>query len=183
MNTTTTNATTAVHPFQAAGLGLAPFKLVGHVLPDLTADGRRKLGEIGGVEVTTTTGGTCDYCGKSIVNVFRVRSADGRESNVGCDCVQKCCGAKLVAAVRKIANVVATDRRNAAADAKIARGVALLAVPAVAEALRDQPHPNGHAGRTLHDYAAWMLQNAGRTGKAAAAARIAAVATAAGLAG
>lgn len=67
-----------MHPFQKSGLGTAPFRCVGvqenvFVMP-------------GGY---AKAGGSCDYCGTGIRWEFLIRSADGKNFKVGCDCVEK----------------------------------------------------------------------------------------------
>lgn len=74
-----------IHPFEAAGLGLAPFKLIGF---------DRKVGPIK-MEDGTEVGapgqpmGTCDYCGTGIADCYRIKSSDLKTFIVGCDCVLK----------------------------------------------------------------------------------------------
>lgn len=58
---------TGVHPFQARGLGAAPFACTGF-----------EQGE-----------GDCAYCGKMLKNLFHIKSADSRTFVVGSDCVAK----------------------------------------------------------------------------------------------
>lgn len=57
-----------VHPFEAKGLGTAPFMCV-----------NMRLG--GGIP--------CDFCGTHIVNEYIIKSSDGRYFTVGSDCVSK----------------------------------------------------------------------------------------------
>ena len=66
------------HPFEAARLGAAPFVCLGvserwHEMPGF---GRKP-------------GGCCAYCGTGILYAYRIRSADGREFDVGSSCVEK----------------------------------------------------------------------------------------------
>lgn len=74
-----------IHPFEAAGLGLAPFKLIGF---------DRKVGPIK-MEDGTEVGapgqpmGTCDFCGTGIADCYRIKSSDLKTFVVGCDCVLK----------------------------------------------------------------------------------------------
>lgn len=56
------------HPFEAKGLGLAPFRC-------LSCEPRE--------------GSHCDYCGKAIKNVYVIESADMMRSGVGSECVFK----------------------------------------------------------------------------------------------
>lgn len=67
-----------IHPFEKAGLGIAPFRCTGvgenvFVLPDGSAK----------------AGGSCHYCGTGIRWEFYIQGVDGREFKVGCDCVEK----------------------------------------------------------------------------------------------
>lgn len=79
---------TMIHCFEAAGLGKAPFVYLGCEYQEIS-HGERVLGSIGGVAITTRPGGTCQYCGTAIVNLFRIRSSDGNEFIVGSECVLK----------------------------------------------------------------------------------------------
>jgi hypothetical protein len=160
---------TKAHPWEVAGLGKSPFKYIGEVAQALTTDGRRVVSNTGGVEISTKPGGTCEYCGAYILNMFRVRSADGREFVVGSDCIGKLNGSadkKLVAAVKAAVaakNKARTKDRNAA---KLATLATLLADEATRAKLATLPHPSPRPnGRTLLDYAEWMARNAGTAGK------------------
>ena len=156
--------TTTVHPFEKAGLGLAPFRYVGMVHQDIR-DGVRHLGETaGGCYITTNPGGTCDYCGMAIVNMFTIKSADGKTFKVGCDCLAKV-DAKLT--VRAKVDVKAKKKAADAARIKAARE----SLPR-AESLRLAPHPTAWGaanGKTMADWCEWMFVNAGTTGKLNAA--------------
>lgn len=66
-----------LHPFEARGLGQAPFKFVGL---------SQNVSKVGDVEVA---GGTCDFCGTGIRWECRIRSHDGKTFVVGTDCVRK----------------------------------------------------------------------------------------------
>jgi hypothetical protein len=70
--------TTTLHPFEAAGLGLAPCVCVG-ISEDWfkMADGTKK------------PGGSCDYCSNGIAYKCHIQSSDGKRFHVGCDCVRK----------------------------------------------------------------------------------------------
>ena len=71
-------ATETMHPFEAAGLGLAPFSYVGMTEKVYSA-----------CPGHSQPAGTCDYCGQGIKYCCEIRSADGRSFIVGCDCVRK----------------------------------------------------------------------------------------------
>ncbi len=180
MNTTTQTTETAsatVHPFQAAGLGLAPFRFIGIVKQDIT-HGEVRVGTIDGYTVTTKKGGTCAYCGTYIVQMCNVKSADGKRFHVGSDCIAKVGGEELARKVAKAVNaaraVVTKDR----AAGKVASLVEILTRSEVRAALSAQPHPvafRAARGETLLDSIEWTMQNAGTAGKLRAAKIVASV--------
>lgn len=67
-----------VHPFEKAGLGVAPFRCVGV---------RENWFEIPGV--MRKPGGSCKFCGTGILYEYMIVSSDSKEFVVGCDCVMK----------------------------------------------------------------------------------------------
>ena len=152
----TTQAT--IHPFEKSGLGKAPFRYIGMVAQDIQY-GQRVVGSIGGIEITTNPGGTCDHCGHAILNMFRVQSSDGKTFKVGCDCIRK--------VDPKLSIAISSDMksyRDARDVARIERAKTHLDDLA----LTSQPHPNAYRasqGETLSDYCLWMFSNAGSTGK------------------
>ncbi len=80
-NTTTTPSAVTMkqHPFEKAGLGVAPFRLVGVSQSTYQA--------CHGAPIQPGT--SCDYCGTGIMYVFMVQGACGSKFKVGCDCVEK----------------------------------------------------------------------------------------------
>lgn len=72
-NTTTQFAVSStaatVHPFEAQGLGLAPFSCYFAYKSDYMT--------------------SCQVCGHGIINVFMIRSSDGKTFRTGCECVNK----------------------------------------------------------------------------------------------
>lgn len=158
---------TAIHPFEKAGLGKAPFRYVGAVDQNPRGDGTIVIGEHMGVKIETKAGGTCDYCGMAIINMYKVRSADGHTFRVGCDCLKKVDiinPSTLKADVKKA--------KDAKADQRIASAKAMLATESVRAALASKPHPALWAqskGLTMLDQVEWLLAHAGRSGKTDAA--------------
>src|SRR5689334_12559868 len=76
---------TWTHPFEKAGLGVAPFQCIGH---------QRRVGPIpgpGGTEIGAPGQpmGTCDYCGTGIADCYVIRSSNGETFIVGSDCVAR----------------------------------------------------------------------------------------------
>jgi hypothetical protein len=158
MTTETTTETTKVHKFEQAGLGKAPFRIVGSFEAVYQA--------CPGAPVQA--GGTCDYCANGIRYVCRVRSADGREFNVGCDCAMSVGDEGLRKVAAKVQTKVKRDARHAAEQRKLDDLRARLADATTRAALAARPHPTAYRaakGETLLSWAEWMAQNAGVTGR------------------
>lgn len=170
-NTTKTETNTGIHIFERAGLGKAPFKYVGMIEQDLCYGEvilNRADFEKTGVRVTTKPGGSCDYCGAYIVNMFKIVSSDGKTFKVGSDCVHKTGDAGL----KKIVDAKVREmnaKRAAARDAqKIDAARAGLAREDVRAALSAKPHPmtwRAEKGETMLTMAEWYMTNAGTKGK------------------
>jgi hypothetical protein len=165
-----TSKTVDIHPFEKCGLGKAPFRYIGMECQDIAYGQRVISGRDTGILVTTKPGGTCDACGQYILDIFKIKSADGKVSKVGCDCVLKV-GMKIEAltkfkADRKALAKTKAEAKKAKEKVRIeaARRTFLLE-----EALlTDRPHPNDKLaarGLTLRDYAGWIFENAGHSGK------------------
>lgn len=129
------NESTTIHPFEAAGLGLAPFRVVGFSVCKYQA--------CQGAPVQP--GASCDFCGTGIMNVFRIRSSDGREFKVGCDCVEKTADKKLTGEVKAFSAAHRAEltaarkevaRAKRAALAEKSAGTFLASRPELAEALK-----------------------------------------------
>jgi hypothetical protein len=133
-----------VHIFQAAGLGVGPFKL-NHV-----------SGE----------GGHCQYCGTSIVWRFYLNGIDGSTFFVGSDCVMKTGDAGLMKVVDAEVKRRMTEARHNREDAKLAALKESMKDVNVLAKLATLPHPNAfHArnGKTLANYAIWIMRFGGKT--------------------
>ena len=165
-----TTSSDAMHPFEAAGLGKAPFRFIGYeesVFQAIPGD----------PNCPVQAGSSCDCCPASIRHVYWIRSSDGRKFKVGCDCVRKTGDVKLVKAAEAKARAVKARADKARKAAKISAAEANLG--AAADVLKARPHPNkfqASKGATMYDYVAWLLQNAGNSGKLRAAKIIAEVA-------
>lgn len=72
--------TETIHPFEKAGLGLAPFRF-SHVTENVFVTP--------GLVGSTKAGGTCDFCSNGIRWEYWVKSADKKTFKVGCDCIAK----------------------------------------------------------------------------------------------
>lgn len=80
-----------VHPFERAGLGVAPFRCTGVFEKTYQA--------CQGAPVQSA--GMCDFCGTCIRYCYQIQSADGRTFVVGCDCVAKTDDTQLEEQVRR----------------------------------------------------------------------------------
>lgn len=159
--TTNTAACTvaAIHPFERANLGKAPFRCTGSY--------ESRYQACWGAPIQP--GSSCDYCGQGIMTVFTIKSADGKTFKVGCDCVAKtareCAKTDLERDARKVVDAVnklKTAAANARKDAKIAE--ALASLEANASRLDVFVEIAGKK-RNAYDYLRWMFANAGRAGK------------------
>ena len=71
--------TMTIHPFEQAGLGMAPFRFVG-----LT-----ESVYVSAPGAPAQPGTSCDFCGIGIRYVCLIESQDRKQFKVGCDCVRK----------------------------------------------------------------------------------------------
>lgn len=153
-----------LHPFERAGLGKAPFAYVG----------MSEKVYVACPGAPEQPAGTCDYCGQGIRYCCGIRSADGKEFVVGCDCVRKLGRAdnrlvtKVEAEMKVIERKKNRERRAvqvAKEDQRIAAAFAALdANEAIQEAMKAKPHPRGLEGRSLLDYVTFLRFNAGHSG-------------------
>lgn len=80
-----------MHPFEKAGLGKPPYRITG---VEYKVGPIRQLDEHGnptGLEIGAPGQpmGCCQYCYQGIKECWWIRSADGKDFYVGCDCVAK----------------------------------------------------------------------------------------------
>lgn len=147
-----------IHPFERAGFGHAPYRCVGHFEAVYQACPGAPI----------QPGSSCEYCGQAIRDVFKVRSVDGVEFRVGCDCIlkvfrgyDKTIPADFRAAVLEVERAKRENRRVRREGLLTARrDRAVVALATRPELFRDAPHPNEyHAskGLTLRDYYDWCL--------------------------
>lgn len=162
----------SLHPFESAGLGKAPFRYVGmehKVGPVMMADGITQIGAPG------QPMGTCDYCLNGIAFCFRIRSADGKEFTVGCDCVEKLYKDSNATASKLASDAVyqKIKRDKAAHDRKVrlareAKRIAEGQQWAEANRTMLESIPTGkREGETLWNRYEWFMANAGNKGKQA----------------
>lgn len=151
------------HPFEQAGLGKAPYILVG-VKENMFNCG-------GGV---LKPGGTCDYCSSGIRYECVIQSADGIVSKVGTDCVLKLDrkdNRGLVTDVTDAKRKIDAQNRAKRAEKKRIekaqihrKAQVMLKTALVQKRLMILPHPFIN-GLTMLDYCQWLFANAGDTGK------------------
>lgn len=152
-----TDATVFVHPFERAGLGIAPFICAGH---------REIVFQIPGEPARA--GGSCDYCGTGIRDAFIIRSRDGREFKVGSDCVRKveAGGSRLLADIERKAKAVIKARKAASLEAR--ETAARKTLGANPELFTNVPHPSewfAAKGKTLRDSILFLLERGGAAGR------------------
>lgn len=159
---TTTNT---IHPFTRSGLGEAPFRYLGATdTAKGTVDGMRRLGtDNAGFDHWTTPGGTCAHCGRAIIVLCKIESADGIRNHVGSDCILKV-NDKMKPQVK--ADVA--KRRRAQVKARNEAKLTELAYMVEINDYSAYPHPNkfrADKGWTLQNYVEFVMAKAGTAGK------------------
>jgi len=161
------NMTTAtIHKFQEAGLGVAPFRIVG------VHEARGPISRVvNGVQVQIGAPGqpmgTCQYCGQGIAEVWTVRDRKGTRFTVGSTCVNKAGDAglkRVVAAEKRKRDRAKRHAREARMEAELRD---LLEREDVREKLAALPHNLSwlaEKGETLLDSFEWTLRCAGARG-------------------
>lgn len=112
-----------IHKFEDAGLGKAPFRLIGvYSFPSATLAEHNPTAYNNALALMPrdVACGSCAFCGMSLVHNFIIQSADQRKFVVGCDCVEKTGDAGLVSAIKlqKRRERQAQRMQAQAADAK-----------------------------------------------------------------
>lgn len=163
-----------IHPWEDAGLGIAPFKCLGveHRIGPIKSTDPKYPGITIEVGSPGQPMGTCDFCGQGIADCYLIVSKDGKKFVVGSDCVRRTyqeAETELPASVRKAIADNAREKREARAQAKREKLAALL-VPLLEQArgifaaqpelLKDKAHPM-IPGKTLRDYYEYLLNGAG----------------------
>jgi hypothetical protein len=155
----TNGSAVAVHKFEAAGLGVAPFKVSGFEV--------MKYQACHGAPIQPGT--SCDYCGTGIMNVYFITGADGRRFKVGSDCVAKTGDAGLRKVVDTQERKLARAKRQAKATEQYQELKAMLADEPTRAKLASCPHPTparAELGETLLTWAEWMVFYSGAAGRA-----------------
>ncbi len=147
--------TTEQHKFEKAGLGLAPFRVVGNEQKTFQACPGAPM----------QVGGSCDYCGTGIIDTYYIESADGKKFQVGCECVRKTGDKGMMKVVNKNKATAAKAREKQRIEDMQGR---LDGDGSLRGLLAEQPHPQSwldKQGKTLLDSVEWMIANAGHAGK------------------
>lgn len=154
---------TAIHPFESAGLGKAPFRFRGV--------SRNVYQACPGAPIQG--GGTCDYCGNGIMYEFTVSDSNGKVFKVGCDCInrlwsvgKKKCADPMREEIRQAELKMKRDIRHEREASKIASFAAEL--ESMSDAMEAIPHSKEWAaknGQTMLDEYHWWMANAGTSGK------------------
>lgn len=152
-----------VHPFEAAGLGIAPFRFIGF---------ERKVGPInlGNGMMCGAPGqpmGVCDFCGTGIANCCIIKSSDGKRFIVGCDCVERTYQ-EFDAERDEVAIKAREELKKQKREARHAREAEKLEELAAwieeNKAVLDAMESD-REGQSLYDQWQWFSKNAGTTGK------------------
>jgi hypothetical protein len=109
----------AVHCFEAAGLGRAPFHCVGVAsIPSASLAEHNPSAYNNAMAMLPRDYccGTCAYCGTALMHNFMINSADGRKFVVGCDCVRRTGDAGLHKEVRAVRLAVVRVERASRRD-------------------------------------------------------------------
>ena len=151
-----------MHVFERAGLGAAPYRFTGV--------GKNVFQACPGAPAQA--GGSCDYCGTGIMFEFHLTSADGHQSKVGCDCINKSGDKGLIQAYK-----TSPQYRMMVQAKKTAKNAAVLAelnelIASKKAIIASMPHPRGfrdfktNKPQTLLDDVMWQMRNCGASGRA-----------------
>lgn len=161
------------HVFEAAGLGIAPFSFVGVEtrrgpikMMQLAYDGKTMI-EVD-VGAPGQPMGTCDYCGTGIADCYMIRSADGKNSIVGCECVSKTGDRGLKIAIERAKKELNREKNAAKKNANIENLRSLLSDDSIVSSLLAIAHPSekmAARGFSRLDWAHFMLEQAGDAGR------------------
>jgi len=158
--------TDKLHVFEKAGLGKAPFRLVGmtvEVGPYKWFDPKYP-GVMMECGAPGQPMGTCRYCGQGIKDCYWIKSADEKRFMVGCICVNKTGDTGLTSPVNDKARALKLERRHEAEEKRIAAGRVLFDKPEVRKVLDAMTSPTPY-NKTALGWVEWMLANAGNAGR------------------
>lgn len=110
-----------IHKFEIAGLGKAPFKIVGfYKMPSPSLAGENPHAYNMQLQAMPTGHGcgSCTYCGTPLVNNYLIESSDGVKSSVGCDCVGKVGDRGLTTKIKEMQRIARREAREAKRQAE-----------------------------------------------------------------
>lgn len=118
-----------MHPFEKAGLGIAPYRLIrvislpergfAGIAPNLFTKAMSDAADEGRRERVSL--GKCQFCGTALKNNFIIEATCGHRSVVGCDCVRRTDDETLIATVEAADRERQQAAREAVRQAKAAR--------------------------------------------------------------
>ena len=146
------------HVFEAAGLGVAPFRFTG------LSEQRGPINLPDGSQCGAPGQpmGTCAYCGRGIAICCAITDANGKKFIVGNKCVEKTGDTGMISTVKRSKRRLDTEKKwkRVLDMAKRLQDDGLLK-----DALSSMPHSKGWANATKLDEATWIMRNAGLTGR------------------
>ncbi len=110
-----------IHKFEIAGLGKAPFKIVGfYKMPSPSLAGENPNAYNLQLQAMPSGHGcgSCTYCGTPLVNNYLIESSDGVKSSVGCDCVGKVGDRGLTTKVKEMQRIARREARESKRQAE-----------------------------------------------------------------
>lgn len=107
---------TAIHTFEKAGLGIAPFYCTGMFSipsPSMAADNPTAYNNAMSMLPRGMGAGSCAYCGMSITHNFMVKDSTDRRFVVGSECVNRTGDAGMIKTVKAERSKIAKEKRAA----------------------------------------------------------------------
>jgi hypothetical protein len=161
-----------IHPFELAGLGKAPFRIIGveekvGPLRYTTPDGI--MVEVGAPGQPM---GCCAFCGQGIKECWSIKSQDNKVFIVGCDCVRKTVDPRLISALDKKKSKLRKEKADKKCLELVNSAEEELKNEAVRNSLSAQIRseaPSWANDRSMLSYVEFLLSKGGRTGKTKAA--------------
>lgn len=157
-----------VHVFEKAGLGTAPFQVVGYAYQSIGGGGVAGPAIVNGVPNFAS----CNYCHTVICDIFIIRGSDGKTFRVGSDCVRKTGDKGIIDEVKRIANRERTKRSNDKKQTIINSAKILFTEKRSKFEVKSHPcAKTSHffVDKTYADYLEFLLTRGGMTGKYRAA--------------
>ncbi len=133
-----------IHTFEKAGLGKAPFKIIGTwSMPSKALAEKNPTAWNNALREGPKNAGCCQFCFTGIIHHFIIKSADEKIFHVGSSCVNKTFDKKLIGEVKRIKNEIAREKRaekkaverKARSEANAVKGLELLNEAGLSKAL------------------------------------------------